>query len=123
MAEPEATTSAKITAFIQNLRNTNDALAELDNLVTSCGKEEILNWRSDTKHKHNLLLEFVFLKKLSLVERLVKEYGFDVNIQRPSDGCTPLHLSAWVKEPKLTDLLIQLGADPKIKNNYNESCE
>ena len=125
MSEPATNdVNAKVIGFIQNVRNNQDNLVqELDNLVTSCGKEEILNWRSDTKHKHNLLLEFVFIKQISLVERVVKEYGFDVNFQRASDGCTALHLSAWVKEPRITDLLMRLGADPKIKNNYNESCE
>eukprot|EP01035_Chromulina_nebulosa_P065846 gene65846-90102_t len=45
-----------------------------------------------------------------------------LNEQRPKDGCTPLHLSAWTRNFDLTQLLLDLGADPTIKNNYGEDC-
>lgn len=44
------------------------------------------------------------------------------NLQRQSDGCTPLHLSIWKRNLKLSDLLLDAGCDPGIKNNYNEDC-
>jgi len=56
------------------------------------------------------------------VQYLVKEQGFDVNFPRPSDLCTPLHLSIWTKQPELSSLLLDLGADPLQVNAYGENC-
>jgi len=54
------------------------------------------------------------------------EIGFDLNdlnVQRDSDKCTPLHLTIFFKKPASIDTLKELGADSTLQNSYGESCD
>ena len=58
------------------------------------------------------------------VELITSEpYNFDVNAQRDSDACTPMHLAMFYKKVKVAEKLRELGADLSIKNSYGEACD
>ena len=57
--------------------------------------------------------------KQKAIKSLVNKLG-QINTPRVSDGCTPLHLIAWKKYIELTKMLLELGADPKAMNMYEE---
>ena len=59
---------------------------------------------------------------MEVVNAMVSKLGFDPNIPRISDGCTPLHLAIWFKYQEMAGLLIYFGADPKVTNFYGEAC-
>ncbi|CAE7689449.1 unnamed protein product, partial [Symbiodinium pilosum] len=63
--------------------------------------------------------ELVKRGKGKVLQSLVSTYGFDVNAQR-EDGCTPLHLASWYNQESLKLQLMQLGADPSLRNSYGE---
>ena len=44
--------------------------------------------------------------------------GFDLNAQRDSDKCTPLHLAMFYKKPSSIDALKALGVDSTLENSY-----
>eukprot|EP00732_Lithocolla_globosa_P005932 Lithocolla_globosa_v1_NODE_6506_length_1076_cov_5.807052.p1 type:complete len:318 gc:universal NODE_6506_length_1076_cov_5.807052:99-1052(+) len=111
------------TAVYDLIKKDDENICEaLKELVAKYGKDTVLNWRSSSKHKHSLLFEMTVRCKLKALRCLVKEYGMDINSQRPSDKCTPLHLSGWYKNPQMIDLLLELGADDKILNGYGEDA-
>ena len=60
---------------------------------------------------------------MEVLKVMVSELGFDPNVPRTSDKCTPLHLAIWSKYPDMTRLLISLGADQKLENAYGETCQ
>ena len=49
--------------------------------------------------------------------KLLIDRGVDLNIQRTMDGNTALHFAVIKQYPKMVDLLLAGGADPKLKNN------
>ena len=52
------------------------------------------------------------------VGRLLERYAIDVNIPRPQDGSTPLHLCVEANHPRTVELLLRAGADP-LRYNMN----
>merc|ERR1719397_1176656 len=70
------------------------------------------------------LISMMFAKtgRTELVKYLVNDLGFDVNQQRPKDFCTMLHVAAYYEDVNMLTIqtLIDLGADPLIKNAYGE---
>jgi len=70
------------------------------------------------------LISMMFAKtgRTELVKYLVNDLGFDVNQQRPKDFCTMLHVAAYYEDVNMLTVqtLIDLGADPLIKNAYGE---
>jgi hypothetical protein len=78
-------------------------------------------WKASDKHQHalsHILVQRNYPKTLRLVHSFA-----DINAQRITDQCTPLHLSAWGKKNELIELLIELGADPSISNKYGETVQ
>jgi oligoribonuclease len=78
-------------------------------------------WTSTDKHKSKLIHMLVTWNKPKTI-RAIQDY-VNINEGRSTDQCTPLHLSAWTKKPELIDLLIELGADPMLRNKYGEDTE
>jgi len=70
------------------------------------------------------LISMMFAKtgRTELVKYLVRDLGFNVNQQRPKDFCTMLHVAAYYEDVNMlmVQTLIDLGADPLIKNAYGE---
>ena len=76
-----------------------------------------------TRHRHAIVHELVKHGKFDVLAHLVLQHGFDINAQRESDLCTPLHLAMWkTKDPTLAQRMIDLGADVTLRNNYGESA-
>ena len=59
----------------------------------------------------------------SISLKAMVEMGFDLNVQRDSDKCTPLHLAIFFKKPASIDTLKELGVDSTLQNTYGESCD
>jgi hypothetical protein len=53
----------------------------------------------------------------------MSKMGFDLNSQRDSDQCTPLHLGIWKKQQQAIKTLNEIGVDWTLKNSYGESCD
>ena len=92
-------------------------------VVVERGVGVVENWRKERdKHKHHLIHLALERNFMEVVKVMVSELGFDPNIPRRSDRCTPLHLAIWFKYPEMAKLFISLGADRKLENSYGESC-
>eukprot|EP01127_Copromyxa_protea_P015609 TRINITY_DN4513_c0_g1_i7.p1 TRINITY_DN4513_c0_g1~~TRINITY_DN4513_c0_g1_i7.p1 ORF type:complete len:162 (-),score=26.94 TRINITY_DN4513_c0_g1_i7:599-1084(-) len=110
-------------AVLATTKKSGKELVEaLSQLVTDYGATAVGEWRSNSQNKDSIMHIFVRLGLLEGVSYLVGQ-GLDINAQRTEDGCTPLHLAAWFKRSDMISLLLGLGADPSIKNKYNENCE
>ena len=58
---------------------------------------------------------------VEMTDCLIKN-GADVNIKSKSDGYTPLHISAgWNKEIKVTELLVEAGANLDAQDNNGDT--
>jgi hypothetical protein len=76
-----------------------------------------------TKHQHTIVHELVRQGKLDVLKHLVYTHGFDINVQRASDLCTPLHLAWWQGQPGIAKALLEMGADASIQNRYGEQAQ
>jgi len=106
--------------ILKVLKQPDDLIPALDELVAVYGRDAIHEWRLDNKHKHALVHELVRRRKSEALGHIVSTHKFDINVPRSSDQCTPLHLALWTKQPDLMKLLLDLGADPTLKNKYGE---
>jgi oligoribonuclease len=97
-------------------------LSMLPALVDAEGVEKVSQWRDATKHKHHLV-HVVTSKDFARVLEFMSGAGFDLNVQRDSDQCTPLHLAIFYKRPHTATLLKKLGVDMTLQNSYGESCD
>ncbi len=96
-------------------------LKDIPNLVESHGLAAVNAWASQGKHRHRLV-HIATVKEYIQALELMRELGFDINVQRDSDKCTPLHLAIFYKKPRAAKTLIALGADRSVKNSYGEAC-
>jgi hypothetical protein len=78
-------------------------------------------WTATDKHKSKLIHILVNKKMPKTIRELAP--FLDFNAARSTDQCTPLHLSAWTKNPETIELLVELGGDPTLKNKYGENTE
>jgi hypothetical protein len=98
-------------------------IATLDNLVKDFGVDEVQQWCVPQRRRKNLLIhEFVRLGLLKTIEHAANELGFNINVQRETDGSTPLHLAYWYQKPSIGELLKKLQANMTIANSYGESA-
>lgn len=75
-----------------------------------------------SKRQHGIVHELVRQGKLRVLQHLVEVYAFDVNVQRASDHCTPLHLALWQNQEAAAQHLLALRADPSIRNDHGEDA-
>jgi len=110
---------------IENLLNETDPKKDKKQLnsLWNTYRSQIMKWKSSDKHGHNLLHSLVLKGKAAAIELLVSLPGTEINVQRDSDRCTPLHLAIWRRNAGMITLLQRLGANTKITNKYGESCE
>jgi len=89
------------------------------------GVEAVKNWSQKklrrNKNKHRLV-HLAAAQNLGDYIAYLADAGFDLNVQRPSDGLTPLHVALWYKKSMAADQLKNSGADLTMKNNYGEDC-
>mmetsp|Transcript_90916 Transcript_90916/g.161837 ORF Transcript_90916/g.161837 Transcript_90916/m.161837 type:complete len:350 (+) Transcript_90916:60-1109(+) len=99
------------------------AAARLRELVQEHGREVIEAW-SDGRNKHqHKLVHIAASKNFRATIYTMAELGFNLNVQRKSDSCTPLHVAVFYKKRRVADALLQSGADPTLKNSYGEACD
>eukprot|EP00933_Yihiella_yeosuensis_P051266 TRINITY_DN49143_c0_g1_i1.p1 TRINITY_DN49143_c0_g1~~TRINITY_DN49143_c0_g1_i1.p1 ORF type:complete len:698 (+),score=112.78 TRINITY_DN49143_c0_g1_i1:62-2095(+) len=75
-----------------------------------------------TKHHHAIVHELAKQGKIVVLRHLVEQHDFDINVQRSSDLCTPLHLALWGGQRNVVQQLERMGADASIKNSYGEDA-
>ena len=96
----------------------------LDKLVKDFGVDEVQQRRvPQSRYKHLLIHEFVRLGLSKTIEHAITKLGFNINPQRETDGCTPLHLAYWYRQPNIAELFRALQADTTIQNSYGESAD
>jgi len=104
-------------------RNEDRMIQTFGNLVQQFGIEALQSYTDNgSKHKHGILHDLVKAGKQQVLVLLIQEYRFDPNVQRASDGCTPLHLARWQNLDAISEALLGLGADPALQNNYGENA-
>ena len=104
-------------------RNEQKMIETFDrNLVGKFGIQALQDHRDASGKQHAILHELVKKGKAQVLQHLVERHGFDMNVQRETDGCTPLHLAHWHNQPDIVQILIRLGADTSVQNNYGESA-
>lgn len=113
-----------MTLLTQSLNTKTDdmVIATVEALIEVHGVEKVSEWRDLSKHKHAIVHILVNFNKQKAIAGLVPKLN-QINAPRSSDLCTPLHLSIWKKNLTLSSLLIDMGADSALKNNYGEDCE
>ena len=79
-----------------NSKTDDEVIEDGNRLISQYGIEELRTWRSTDKHQHSVLHVLVNFSKLEAIKALTKRLD-QLNAQRASDQCTPLHLSAWKK--------------------------
>jgi len=125
---PDANVQRDISEDVQRWlrRPADDAetLAELDKLVSVYGAENLKEWKDEgNKHKHRIAHLLARNGWLLAMERAIKTYGFDPDVQRESDLCTPCHLAIWFKKDDMVQKLWDLGARADIPNKYGETAD
>jgi len=63
------------------------------------------------KTQRKALFTAVESNHAEFLQSLIK-FGVNVNLHRPKDGFTPLHIAAGSYLPQITEILIEAGADP-----------
>lgn len=102
-------------------RDQERMIATFSVLVDQHGLEALRSWRLEgSKHEHTSVHELTKKCSVKVIQFLVKRHGFNLNVHRSSDLCTPLHLAQWTNQADLVQKLIDLGADPSLKNKYGE---
>ena len=66
------------------------------------------------------LIDSVYNEDLAAVKKLIAE-GADVNMRKPDDGSTPLHVAVFVCNIEILKELIAAKADVNAKNNKGET--
>ena len=75
-------------------------IAKLKELIQEHGRSAVENWQCEQdKHKHHLIHLVVARNFSEVLKVMVSELGFDLNVPRSSDKCTPLHLAIWFRRP------------------------
>ena len=105
------------------LETQEEWIAKLEGLVEEHGLNIVENWCDERdKHNHHLIHLAVHKNATQVIKVMVSELGFDPNIHRVSDKCTPLHLAVWFNHLEAARLLISYGADTNSENSYRELC-
>lgn len=129
MMEEENVMTEKLVAMTEELvtmthfMTSEDAwLSAMPELIETYGLEALSAWRDErNKHKHKLV-HTAAARCFVVVLKAMAALGFDLNVQRDSDQCTPLHLAIFYKKPEAIAALKALGVDASLENSYGESC-
>ena len=129
MTEEENVMTEKLVAMTEELvtmthfMTSEDAwLSAMPELIETYGLEALSAWRDErNKHKHKLV-HTAAARCFVVVLKAMAALGFDLNVQRDSDQCTPLHLAIFYKKPEAIAALKALGVDASLENSYGESC-
>lgn len=98
-----------------------DDAYRLSSILVKHGVQTVNEWRAvGTKHEHALVHILTCKNRPDLMKTMATQ-GANINIQRNSDGNTPLHLAIWMKHEELQETLKSLGASLTMKNKYGES--
>lgn len=85
------------------------------------GIDKVSAWRDQGKHKQ-AYVHLAVSKGYDQILMWMQDMGFDLNAQRGSDLCTPLHTAIFYKKRRCADTLIRMGVDRDVKNQYGETC-
>jgi len=129
VTEEENVMTEKLVAMTEELvtmthfMTSEDAwLSAMPELIETYGLEALSAWRDErNKHKHKLV-HTAAARCFVVVLKAMAALGFDLNVQRDSDQCTPLHLAIFYKKPEAIAALKALGVDASLENSYGESC-
>ena len=70
------------------------------------------------KTENDLFLDAIISRDYGTVKRMAVENGDLINYVSPFDHSTPLHCACWRRDDDMILLLLQLGADPLIRDNW-----
>lgn len=111
-------------AALLTLKAEEDVCAAFVKLVDQHGADAVQAWKEQkNKHRHRLIHIAASKNYADLLHIMVEQFGFDVNAQRDSDKCTPMHLAIFFRKPQSIEKLRDLRADMTLTNQYGESCD
>jgi hypothetical protein len=85
-------------AALLEAKTDDDWVVKLRELLTTHGVDVLSTWKDgSTKHKHRLV-HTAAMRSYPRALKAMAEIGFDLNVQRDSDKCTPLHLAIFFKK-------------------------
>ncbi|CAF1293544.1 unnamed protein product [Adineta steineri] len=85
-------------------------IKRLDDLYRKFGTVSMEKWRNRSNKLNSLLHELVEKDMPDVIEHVIREHKFDINIRRDKDGVTPLDLASMNENSNMCDLLERLGA-------------
>lgn len=92
----------------------------LQGLLREHGPGEVAGWSDASKHANRLAHRLALLGEAGPLELLAAS-GVGLDVQRPSDLCTPLHLAIWHGQPAAAEALKRLGANLELANSFGET--
>ena len=127
MTSPQAEVHSALAELLLDkqlhLKSDEHVVSVIQGLIEKHGADLVREWRDESrKHKHSIVHILVNFDKQGAIKAIAPALG-QINTPRASDRCTPLHLSIWKKNLALSGLLIDLGADSTLKNDYGEDCQ
>ena len=127
MTSPQAEVHSALAELLLDkqlhLKSDEHVVSVIQGLIEKHGADLVREWRDESrKHKHSIVHILVNFDKQGALKAIAPALG-QINTPRASDRCTPLHLSIWKKNLALSGLLIDLGADSTLKNDYGEDCQ
>lgn len=127
MTDPKTAVNSALTELLLDgklhLKSDELVVSVIQDLIEKQGVDIVREWRDESrKHKHSIVHILVNFNKQIALKSIAPIIG-QINTPRASDQCTPLHLSIWKKNLTLSSLLIDLGADSSLKNDYGEDCK
>ena len=123
MTEKLVAMNERLVAITHFMTSEDAWVSAMPELVKTYGLEALSSWRDErNKHKHKLV-HTAAARCFVAVLKAMAALGFDLNVQRDSDQCTPLHLAIFYKKPEAIATLKALGVDMSLENSYGESCD
>jgi hypothetical protein len=112
--------------------NEEQMLPRLPVLVERCGTEFAGRWETKDfptnadkvgfEHPTSRLVHVVAQKGYARALERMAALGYDMDVQRASDGCTPLHVAAMHGNVAACHSLSALGVDQSLCNVAGQSC-
>lgn len=105
------------------LKTEDEWIDELRKIIEVHGKDVVESWCDESnKHKHKVI-HILVSRNYAKAVRVAAELEFNLNVQRESDLCTPLHLAMFYRKKHVIETLVALGVDQTLKNRYGEACD
>lgn len=96
-------------------------LKHLDNTITGSSRLSEAVVSLEEGDAATLLHSYAAAGHDTLLRVLLEHKACDVDVRRPKDGCTALHIAKYRKNERASQLLLSFGADLMARNTWGET--